>query len=216
MNCEINADVFPGRITSDAKTHSAEWAAKLGHELQDEPSGAILAFLRRCFFVKGLSVAALLIAGCGTLQQESPTVLRGRLVLEVEPNPIVAVEAGEDLYDFRFDIVMREEGGVGVRIEDFTIDAIAFKTVPVRSVTFPASYIVERGYPASIDAGKYLRFSFMRRWQLPGRLLISGASARVTARTIDENGRRDETVVRVAVKLSGPERTLDGSEGTRH
>ena len=123
-------------------------------------------------------------------------------MLEVDPNPIVAVPAGEDLYDLKFDIDMREEGGVGVRIEDFTVEAIAFRTVTVKQQTFPASYITERGYPAEVAAGKYLRFSFTKRWQLPSRLLMSGASARVTARTIDENGRRDQCVVRVGVVLA--------------
>jgi hypothetical protein len=100
---------------------------------------------------------------------------------------------------------MREEGGVDVRIEDFTVEAIAFRTVPVKEQTFPASYITDRGYPADVAAGKYLRFSFTKRWQLPSRLLMSGASARVTARTIDANGRRDQCVVRVGVVLAPAE-----------
>ena len=143
----------------------------------------------------------LMFAACSSFQQEEPTILRGRLVLEVVPNPIVAVPVREDLYDFHFDIVMREEGGVDLTIEEFTVEAIAFNTIPVRKQTFPGSYITERGYPATVDAGKYLRFSFTKRWQLPGTLLMSGASARVTARTVDENGRRNETNVRVGVHV---------------
>lgn len=137
--------------------------------------------------------------GCHAFRDEPVTPLRGRLVLEVVPNPIAARPLGGDWYEMQFEIVMREEGGVGVRIEDFTVDAVAFRTVTVSTQTYPATYITERGYPASIDAGKYLRFSFTKRWQLPGPLLLSGASARVTTRTVDVNGARGRSATRVGV-----------------
>lgn len=143
----------------------------------------------------------LLFAGCHAFREEAPAVLRGRLVLEVQPNPIQAVPVGEDLYEMKFDIIMREEGGVAVSIEDFTVEAIAFRSVTVQSQTFPPSFITDRGYPASIQAGKYLRFSFTKRWQIPSRLLLSGASARVRARTRDANGVAGESVVRVNVDI---------------
>jgi len=141
----------------------------------------------------------LLAMACHTFRQEPVATLRGRLILDVEPNPLVAVPIGDDLYELKFDIIMREGGGVGVTIEDFTVEAIAFKTVTVHRQTFPATYITDRGYPAHVDAGKYLRFSFTRRWQLPTRLLLSGASARVTARSVDDNGVRGETENRIVV-----------------
>lgn len=151
-----------------------------------------------------LLLTALLVAGCHNFKDERVAPLRGRLALEVDPNPIVATGVGDDFYEIRFDIVMREEGGVGVRIEDFTVDAIAFRTVAVQSQTLPATYITDRGYPARIEAGKYLRFSFTKRWQLPARLLLSGASARVTARVVDDNGVRSTTVTRIGVVVAPP------------
>jgi hypothetical protein len=147
-----------------------------------------------------LAVLALL-GGCHAFQDESAAPLKGRLVLEVIPNPIVARPMGHDWYEMQFDIVMREEGGVAVRIEDFTVDAVAFRAVTVSTQTFPATYITDRGYPASVEAGKHLRFSFTRRWQLPTPLLLSGASARVRARTVDANGVRSESTVRVGIAV---------------
>jgi hypothetical protein len=144
-------------------------------------------------------ISWLVLAGCHAFRDEAAAPLRGRLVLEVVPNPIVARSVGDDWYEMQFDIIMREEGGVGVRIEDFTIDAVAFRTVTVSSQTYPSSYITDRGYPATIDAGKHLRFSFTKKWQLPTPLLMSGASARVTARTIDVNGNRGQSAVRIGV-----------------
>lgn len=146
--------------------------------------------------------ALLAAVGCSALNEEKPTFLRGKLVLEVEPNPIVVRPLGEDLYEFRFAIIMREEGGVDVRIEDFTIEAIAFRTVSVRKETMGADAITRRGYPASVDAGKFLKFDLVRRWEVPSRMLLSGAFARVTVRTIDANGRRAETHLRVAVVVN--------------
>ncbi|MGZ8867334.1 MAG: hypothetical protein ACXW2P_03245 [Thermoanaerobaculia bacterium] len=142
-----------------------------------------------------------LLCGCHAFRDEPAVPLKGRLVLEVIPNPLVARPLGHDWYELQFDIVMREEGGVGVRIEDFTVEAVAFRTVTVSTQTFPASYITDRGYPAAVDAGKHLRFSFTRRWQLPTPLLLSGASARVRARTMDANGIRNESTVRVGVTV---------------
>ena len=162
---------------------------------------------------RNLLVLALisLLGGCHAFQDESAAPLKGRLVLEVIPNPLVAQPLGHDWYEVQFDIVMREEGGVGVRIEDFTVEAVAFRAVTVSTQTFPAAYITERGYPASVDAGKHLRFSFTRRWQLPTPLLLSGASARVRARTVDANGVRSESTVRVGIAVGdvvAPEGTL--------
>jgi hypothetical protein len=108
-------------------------------------------------------VASIVFDGCAALAPEPVVTLRGHLELSVEPNPIVATPLGGDLYEMKFDIVMREAGGVALRIEDFTVDAVAFGTVTVKSQTFPASFITDRGYPASIQAGKYLRFSFTNR-----------------------------------------------------
>ena len=146
-----------------------------------------------------LSACISLLSGCAAVPRESVAPLRGRLELDVEPNPIIAAPVGENWYELQFDIIMREAGGVDVRIEDFTIDALAFKSIPVSSQTFPPPFITDRGYPASIRAGKYLRFSFTRRWPLPTALLMSGAAARVTARTIDANGAHSATTVRVGV-----------------
>lgn len=135
--------------------------------------------------------------------RETPAAMKGHLVLEVEPNPLTARAVDDDLYEFAFDIIMRESGGVDVRIEDFTVEAIAFKTVTVQSQTFPAKFITDHGYPAEIAAGKYLRFGFVKQWSLPTRLLLSGAAVRVTARTIDRDGRRDTTQTRIGVVVAG-------------
>ncbi len=147
-------------------------------------------------------VAILTLACACATTPERPAAFRGHLILDTDPNPLIARKVGEDLYELSFDIIMREAGGVDVRIEDFTVSAIAFKTITVQSQTFPARYITDRGYPATIGAGKYLRFSFVKRWKIPARLLLSGASLHVSARTIDADGRRDTSEARIGVVVS--------------
>jgi hypothetical protein len=152
-------------------------------------------------YVLPLSIIILILAACSVIPKETATPIRGRLELEVEPNPIVASPVGGNWYELNFDIIMREAGGVDVRIEDFTVDALALKAIPIRSQTFSAKFITDRGYPDAIRAGKYLRFAFTRRWPLPTELLLSGAAARITARMVDANGARGETTIRVGVRV---------------
>ena len=145
-------------------------------------------------------ILLILLTACSSAP-EPLAQLKGHLVLDTDPNPLIARRVADDVYEFAFDIVMREAGGVDVRIEDFTVEAIAFKTITAQSQTYPATYITDRGYPASISAGKFLRFSFVKRWPIPSRLLLSGASLHVMARTIDANGRRDTSEARIGVKV---------------
>src|SRR6267142_1395063 len=91
-----------------------------------------------------LHISALILAACAAIPKESVAPMRGRLELEVEPNPIVATPVGGNWYELKFDIIMREAGGVDVRIEDFTVDTIALKAIPVRSPTFPTDAPVNK------------------------------------------------------------------------
>lgn len=161
-------------------------------------ASAIVVLLRRV-----LPFLLLAVLGCGSIQTEKPAQLRGKLVLETVPNPLLAKALGGDEYEVTFDIVMREEGGVTTRIESFTVDAIALGGLVVRSETHPADFITKRGYPVEVPSGQYLRFSFVKRWKLPTELLLSGAAVRVTARTIDANGLRNVTSFRAEVNPSG-------------
>jgi hypothetical protein len=148
-----------------------------------------------------------LLSGCSGLVNEAPSVLRGTLVLETVPNPLIAKPLGGEEYEVAFDIVMREQGGVDTRIETFTVEAIAMAGIVIRSETHPASFITARGYPAQVAAGQYLRFSFVKRWRLPTDLLLAGAAVRVSAHTIDANGSRNLTTFRANIhRASAPDR----------
>ena len=135
------------------------------------------------------------------MRPEAVTVPRGTLVLETIPNPLRARLLPDGEFEVKFVLVMREEGGVRTRIEDFTVEAVALGGVIVRSEHHSASAITARGYPVDVDAGKYMQFEFSKRWKLPSGILLAGSSVRVTARTVDANGRRNVTNFRAAVDL---------------
>lgn len=137
---------------------------------------------------------------CAAIPREVSPPLRGELVLEIDPNPIVAEKVGEDIYDFPFDIVMREAGGVGVTIEEFTVEVSLARLARVFSQTFPVAEITRRGYPAEVDAGQYLRFNFRTRKSVSSDLMFRGVTAAITVRTIDRNGWRGVSRTRVSVR----------------
>jgi len=145
-------------------------------------------------------VTALLSVSCSTLPREIGNPLAGRLLLEISPNPIIAEHVEGRTYDFPFDIIMRETGGVDVTIDDFTVDITLLGVVTLFSQKFPATEISRRGYPVEIGSGKFLRFSFRKRKEVPNDLVFRSAIARVTAHTTDTNGRRGETKLEVQVR----------------
>lgn len=145
---------------------------------------------------------ALLLAACSSVQTEKPAVLKGQLVLEVDPNPIVATRVSENTWEFPFDIVMREAGGVDLHIESFTIDVYVLGAIHVFSAPYEGSMITQKGYPDRIEAGQFHRFPFRIRRDVPNDILFKGAYADVTAQTLDAMGNRNETKLRVGVRAA--------------
>ncbi len=146
-----------------------------------------------------VAISIWMLAACSGLVNESPSVIRGTLVLDTKPNPLLARPLGGDDYEMAFDIIMREQGGVDTRIESFTVEALAIGGLVVRKESHSASFITSRGYPAEVPAGQYRQFNFVKRWKLPSEVLLAGASVRVTAHTIDANGSRNVTMFRADV-----------------
>src|SRR5512142_2378246 len=100
---------------------------------------------------------ALLLSACSSLETEKPAVLKGQLVLEVDPNPIVATRVSDKTWEFPFDIVMREAGGVDLQIESFTIDVYVLGAIHVFSAPSEGSAITQKVYPDRIEAGQFRR-----------------------------------------------------------
>lgn len=152
--------------------------------------------------MRRLLLLALVLTACSSLETEKPAVMKGRLVLEVDPNPIVATRISDKTWEFPFDIVMREAGGVDLQIESFTIDVYVLGAIHVFSAPYEGSMITQKGYPDRIEAGQFHRFQFRIRRAVPNDILFKGAYADVTAQTLDAMGNRAETKLRVGVRAA--------------
>lgn len=142
-----------------------------------------------------------ILVACSAMDREPVSVPIGTLVLETIPNPLIAKSLGSGEFEIAFLLTMREEGGVDTRIESFTVEAVTIGGLVVRTETHGPGFITARGFPADVDAGQLLQFEFVKRWKLPTDLLMKGAGVRVTARTIDANGRRNTSSYRADVRV---------------
>jgi len=142
-----------------------------------------------------------ILAACSAMDREPVSVPVGTLVLETVPNPLIATSLGGGEFEIAFLLTMREEGGVDTIVESFTVEAITIGGLVVRTETHGPDFITARGFPADVDAGQLLQFEFVKRWKLPTDLLMKGAGVRVTARTVDANGRRNTATYRADVRV---------------
>lgn len=118
----------------------------------------------------------------------------GAISIAVTPNPIVARAAGGDLYDFPFELSVRETGGREVRIDRVSLDVYALGAIHVYSESYDQAKIAALGYPTSIAAGSEAHYRLSPRKSaderlfggVSGELLVDGTDAagnRVAART---------------------------------
>lgn len=124
---------------------------------------------------------------------------RGAIEIVVSPNPIVATNRSGDVYDFPFTVMIREVGGARVEVDRVRLDVLAFGAVNVYSVTYGRNDIVQRGYPATIEANGELRYSFNPRKEVPDDRLFSGVKGEIVAEGRDAMGNPVRSSVTVSV-----------------
>jgi hypothetical protein len=133
--------------------------------------------------IRSLSVIIVIatLSACGSSRSTpapSPSSFpgHGAISIQVIPNPIVAKAAGGDRYDFPFELVARETGGLDVRIDRVTLDVYALGAIHVYSESYDAASITALGYPTSIAAGSEAHYRFSPRKNADDRLFgnVSG------------------------------------------
>lgn len=154
--------------------------------------------MRSCSFI----LALVLITACGAVAPERVApVAGGALLLDIIPNPIVAYPLGGDLFEFPFDVAMREVGGRDIEIDAIRVE-IKLKGLPIFAQTFDETELTRRGYPAIVPAGGLVQYRFSPRREVPGELLFDQVSARITISGLDQNGRRSEASTTVYLRKS--------------
>jgi hypothetical protein len=112
----------------------------------------------------------------------------GAITVQVAPNPIVAQPVSGNVYDFPFDVIVRETGGHSVTITSVTADVTAMGGLRVAQDSYDAAKINSLGYSTTLPANGELRYHFAPRRSVPDERLFSGVSAQLTVDATDETG----------------------------
>lgn len=148
-----------------------------------------------------LITLALLLVACGGGSGGGPVITPGGAAISVEivPNPIVARNMGGEQYEFPFEVVVRNDGGSVVTIDEVRADVVGPMGINVASERYNAARIQSLGYATSVRAGGELRYGFRPVKSVPDDRLFSSVSAELTVIGHDQSGNqvRARTNVRV-------------------
>jgi hypothetical protein len=140
-----------------------------------------------------LSIAfVLLLAACtsSSTTQSGPTSVPGHGVISIEivPNPVVASKVSDDMYEFPFEVVVRESGGHTVNVNRVSADVTALGAIHVANESYDAARIRALGYATSISANGTLRYKFSPRRSVPDDRLFTGVAAEIVVDATDDTG----------------------------
>jgi hypothetical protein len=151
-----------------------------------------------------ISISILLLsAACATQDADTqPSALpgHGAIAMTIVPNPIVATSLGGDMYEFPFEIVVRETGGHPVRITSVSTDVYALGAMRVASESYDTAKINSLGYATSLPAQGELRYAFRPRKQVTDERLFGGVTAEVQVDAVDDTGTSASTSTTVSIR----------------
>src|ERR1041384_3310863 len=118
--------------------------------------------MKRAVLFLFVLTAACASHSAGTTQSSSQPG-HGAISMTVVPNPIVATSLGGNMYEFPFEVVLRETGGHPVNITRVSADVYALGSVRVAEESYDAAKINSLGYSTSIPANGERRYAFRPR-----------------------------------------------------
>lgn len=95
----------------------------------------------------------IVLLACATPRPEglAPSI-GGSLAIDVYPNPIIANQVRADLYQFPFEVSLRETGGMDVEIDGIRIE-VRLAALRIFAQAFDETELTRRGYSATVPAG---------------------------------------------------------------
>jgi hypothetical protein len=144
--------------------------------------------------MKPFAIAALvLLAACASTSptpQSSTTAVpgHGALTIQILPNPVVATKASGDMYEFPFEVVLRETGGRSVNVNSVTADVNALGAIHIATETYDAARIRTLGYSTTVPANGELRYRFNPRRGVSDDRLFGGVAADIRVDGVDDAG----------------------------
>lgn len=120
--------------------------------------------------------------------------------IAVEPNPIVATQAGGNMYNFPFEVVVRETGGRPVTVTGVSAQLYGPAGISVGQESWDASRIQSMGYNTNVPANGELRYRFSPRREVPDERLFSSVRAVLRVDAVDDQGTRTSAQTEVTVR----------------
>ena len=156
--------------------------------------------------MKRLAIVALVLLplACATSQpgntKSSPTHGHGVISLTITPNPVIATSVGGSMYEFPFDIVVKETGGHPVTIDKVTANVYAGGGISVATESYDAAKIKTLGLATTIQAKGEIHYHFSPRKDVTDDGLLSSAYGDVRVEATDDNGSRASTTTTITVR----------------
>ena len=122
------------------------------------------------------------------------------ITVQVAPNPIVAQPVSGNVYDFPFDIIVRETSGHAVTIDRVTADVMAMGGIHVAQDSYDAAKINSLGFATTLAPNGERRYHFAPRRSVPDERLFSGVSAELTVDATDDTGTATSAKTTVTVR----------------
>jgi hypothetical protein len=155
--------------------------------------------------MKKLALIALVLIPLACAHQpgtsKTPTTRgHGVITLTVTPNPVLATNAGGTMYDFPFDVVIKETGGHPITIDRVIANVYAGGGISVATKSFDAEKIKAAGFSTTIAAKGEVRYHFIPREDVPDDRLFSSVYGDVRVEAIDDNGTRASANTMITVR----------------
>lgn len=112
----------------------------------------------------------------------------GAISLTIAPNPIVAKRVSGTVYDFPFDVIVRETGGHPVTITRVSADVTALGGLHVANESYDAAKIQSMGYSTTVPANGELRYHLAPRRDVTNDALFNGVAAELRVDGVDDTG----------------------------
>ena len=150
--------------------------------------------MRRALATLSIVVAA----ACASRGGPTPSA-RGTISIAVDPNPIVARHVRGAVYEFPFEVVIRETGGSAVEIQRVSADVFALGGLKVATEAYDRAKIQSMGYPATIPANGEMRYRFAQRHEVVAESLLPTVHVDLRVEGTDSSGVGVTTTTRVTV-----------------
>ena len=145
---------------------------------------------------------AIAVAACGSGPRSGVTSVpgRGAISVEVVPNPIVAMRTSGKMFEFPFDVIVRETGGQAVTVTQVTATVFGPGGMNLGRESWDAARIRALSFRTDIPAHGELRYHFAPRREVPDERYIDTLSAELRVEAVDDSGAATSATTAVTVR----------------